>query len=198
MSAKTITAAQVKELRAKSGVSVMECKKALEKTHGDLEKALAWLKQRGREKAVKKAARTTSEGIIASYIHSNRKVGAMVELRSETDFVAKNKEFQDLAYDLAMHVAAMAPKYLSFSDVGQKEKDEYEHLSREELALAKKPADVVEKIIEGKTKKHFSEMSLMSQAFVKKPEMTIDELVKEKILKIGENIQIENFIRFEI
>lgn len=147
---------------------------------------------------MKKAARVTAEGVVAGYIHSNKKVGALVELRSETDFVAKNKEFQDLAYDLAMHVAAMAPQYLSFSDVSQKEKEEYEHFVREELALTKKPADVVEKIIEGKLKKHFEEMSLMSQSFVKNPQMTIDELIKEKILKMGENIQIENFVRFEI
>jgi len=198
MSKKKITASMVKELRARSGVSVMECKNALEKSRGNLEEALKWLKQTGKEKAAKKAARVTAEGVVASYIHSNKKVGAMVELRSETDFVAKNKEFQDLAYDLAMHVAAMAPRYLSFSRVSRKEREEYEHLMREELALEKKPAEVAEKIIEGKINKHFGEMSLLSQPFVKNPDLTVDELIKEKIGKVGENIQIGNFVRFEI
>jgi len=195
---KKIDASLVKDLRDKTGASIMECKAALEKAAGDIEKAIVYLRQKGKEKAVKKSTRATGEGIVAAYIHSNKKIGAMVELRSETDFVAKNAEFQELAYDLAMHIAAMSPKFLSFDQVGEKEKDEYEHLVREELANEKKPAEIIEKIVEGKIKKHFEELSLLSQAFIKNQDMTISDLIKEKISKIGENIQVGNFTRFEV
>lgn len=176
----------------------MECKSALEKSNGDIEKAIVYLRQKGKEKATKKSTRATGEGIVAAYIHSNKRIGAMVELRSETDFVAKNSEFQELAYDLAMHIAAMSPRYLSFEQVSEKDKEEYEHLVREELASEKKPAEIVEKIVEGKIKKHFEGLSLLSQAFIKDQDMTVSDLIKEKISKIGENIQIGNFTRFEV
>ena len=198
MSKKEITASLVKELRQICGVSVMECKKALEKSQGNLEEAMKWLKQKGREKAMKKAQRETKEGVVASYIHSNKKVGAMIELYCETDFAAKGRDFQDLAYDLAMHVAAMDPQYLSAEKVGRKEKEEYENLVKEESSLTKKPAEIADKIIEGKLKKHFGERSLLSQPFIKNTDMNVDELIKERIAKIGENIQIGDFVRFEI
>jgi len=195
---KKISASLVKDLRDKTGASIMECRAALEKSNGDIEKAIVYLRQKGKEKATKKSTRATGEGIVAAYIHSNKKIGAMVELRSETDFVAKNSEFQELAYDLAMHVAAMSPQYLSFEQVSEKDKEEYEHLVREELASEKKPAEIVEKIVEGKIKKHFEGLSLLSQAFIKDQDMTVSDLIKEKISKIGENIQIGNFTRFEV
>ncbi|MFA5925475.1 MAG: translation elongation factor Ts [Parcubacteria group bacterium] len=195
---KNISAEDVKKLREQTGASIMECKKALEKSGGNLEEAIKYLRQSGKEKAGKKSERQTGEGVIASYIHSNKKVGSMVELRCETDFVAKNSEFQELAYDIAMHVAAMAPRYVSIKKIEKNDLDEYEKIVREEVSGEKKPADIIEKIVEGKIKKHFAEISLMSQPFVKNNEMTIEDLIKEKIAKIGENIQIGRIERFEI
>lgn len=193
-----ISAAQVKELREKTGASVMECRNALTECGSDFEKAVSYLKKRGSEKALKKAERKTSEGVIAAYIHSNKKVGAMVELLCETDFVARNSEFQNLAYDIAMHIAAMNPKYLSLEKISEKDREEYEHIAREETALKNKPAEIIEKIVEGKIRKHFDEISLLTQPFIKNQDITIDDLVKEKIAKLGENIQIGNFVRFEV
>jgi len=193
-----ISALHVKKLREVTGASVMECRVALEKSSGDMKKAEAYISKMGREKAGEKSKRATGEGVIAAYIHSNKKVGAMVELLCETDFVAKNSEFQELAYDIAMHIAAMNPRYLKISEVPERDKREYEHMVREELAGEKKPADVVEKIISGKVNKHFDELCLLSQNFVKRPEITVENLIKEKISKIGENIRVGRFVRFEI
>lgn len=193
-----ISADQVKNLRELTGASVMECREALENSGGETEKAREYLRKKGKEKAQKKSGRETKEGIVAAYIHSNKKIGALVEIRCETDFVAKNSEFQEFAHDLAMHVAAMDPQYISPKDVSRKEKEEYEALVRKELAGEKKSAEVVEKIIVGKTAKYFSEQCLLSQKFVKNPDMTVEDLIKEKISKIGENIKVEKIVRFEI
>jgi elongation factor Ts len=193
-----ISAELVKELREKTGASIMECRNALVEVKGDLEKAVENLRKRGKEKAAKKADRATAEGVVVSYIHSNKKIGAMVELLCETDFVAKNSEFQELAYDLAMHIAATNPKYLSFENVDEKEKSEYEKFAREEFSSENKPAEILEKMVSGKVKKHFDEISLLSQPFVKNPDATVGDLIKEKIAKIGENIQVGNFVRFEV
>ncbi|MDI6777834.1 MAG: translation elongation factor Ts [Patescibacteria group bacterium] len=193
-----IAAAEIKKLREKTGASVMECRNALSESGGNIEKALEYLKKRGNEKALKKAERKTSEGVVATYIHSNKKIGAMVELLCETDFVARNVEFQELARDLAMHIAAMNPKYESVEKVPQIDREEYEEIARAEIASEKKPAEIVKKIIAGKTKKYFSDISLMSQAFVKNPQISVGNLIKEKIAKIGENIQLGNFARFSI
>lgn len=193
-----ILAAEVKKLREMTGASVIECREALEKASGNFREAREYLRKKGKEKAGKKSERETKEGVVAAYIHSNKKIGAMVELRCETDFVAKNSEFQDLAYDIAMQVAALGPRYLAFSEVPEEDKSEYEHLVREELAQENKPQEVIEKIVDGKIKKHFEELALLDQAFVKNPEITIDDLIKEKISKVGENIQIGEFTRFEI
>lgn len=193
-----ISAAQVKDLREKTGASVMECRNALAQSGGDFAKAIECLKKRGNEKALKKAERKTAEGVVAAYIHGNKKIGAMVELLCETDFVARNAEFQELARDLAMHVAAMNPKYTSIDAVPPGDREEYEKSARTEIASEKKPAEIVEKIVAGKTEKRFKDMALMSQAFVKNPEMSVEELIKGKILKIGENIQLGGFSRFSI
>jgi len=193
-----ISAGLVKELREKTGASIMECRNALVEAEGDLEKAVDFLRKRGKEKAAKKADRATAEGVVVSYIHSNKRIGAMIELLCETDFVAKNSEFQDLAYDLAMHIAATNPKFVSFEKVDEKEKAEYEKFAREEFAGIEKPAEIMKKMVSGKVKKHFEENSLLSQPFVKNPDMTVEDLIKEKIAKIGENIQVGNFVRFEI
>ncbi len=193
-----ISADHVKELRDQTGASVMDCKKALEKSAGNVEQAIEYLKKSGKEKAGKKAQRETREGVVTAYVHSNKKIGAIVELRCETDFVAKNSEFQELAYDIAMHVAAMAPKYLSFEQISEKDKKDYEGIVKEEVASQNKPADIARKIIEGKVKKHFEKISLLEQSFVKNPDVTVGDIIKEKIAKIGENIQVEKIERFEI
>ena len=193
-----ISAQLVKDLRGSTGASIMECRNALSESDGDLEKAIEYLRRSGKERAAKKADRTTAEGVISSYIHSNRKIGAMVEVFCETDFVAKNAEFQELAHDLAMHIAATNPKYLSLDKIDPKDKEDFEKFVREELVSEKKPADIIEKIVEGKVKKHFEEISFLSQPFVKNPDMTIEDLIREKIAKIGENIQVGNFAKFEI
>ncbi len=205
-----VSASQVKELRNLSGASVMECREALLNSAGDAKKALEYLRKKGKEKARKKSGRETNEGIVAAYIHSNRKIGTLVEVHCETDFVAKNSEFQELAHDLAMHVAAMNPSYLSLEDVPKKEKEEFEKLVREEITQEfsrdvsskkggrEKTAEIVEKIVSGKTNKYFEEKCLLSQKFVKNPEITIEDLIKEKISKISENIKIERIVRFEI
>ncbi|MFA6193560.1 MAG: translation elongation factor Ts [Parcubacteria group bacterium] len=193
-----ITAQLVKDLRGSTGASIMECRNALAQSKGDFEKAIEYLRKRGKEKAAKKADRTTAEGVVASYIHSNRKIGAIVEVFCETDFVAKNSEFQELAHDLAMHIAAANPKYLSLEKIDPKDKEDFEKFVREELSSEKKPADIIEKIVEGKVKKHFEEISFLAQPFVKNPDTTVEDLIKEKIAKIGENIQVGNFARFEI
>jgi elongation factor Ts len=193
-----ISAELVKELREKTGASIMECRNALVEAKGNLEKAVENIRKRGKEKAAKKADRTTAEGVVVSYTHSNKRIGAMIELLCETDFVAKNSEFQELAYDLAMHIAALNPKYISFENVEEKEKMEYEKFVREEFASENKPAEILEKMVSGKVKKHFDEISLLSQSFVKNPDVSVEDLIKEKIAKIGENIQVGNFVRFEI
>ncbi len=193
-----ISAAAVKKLREETGVSIMECKEALEQALGDMEKAKLRLKSSCREKAAKKSAREAGEGVVTSYIHSNKKIGSLVEVRCETDFVAKNSEFQELAYDLAMHIAALDPRYISTDLVPERDRKEYESIVREELDQEKKPADIVEKIVEGKIRKHFEEISLLSQPFVKNPEIIVADLIKEKISKVGENIKVEKFSRFEI
>jgi len=193
-----ITAQLVKDLRDKTGASIMECRNALAESKGDLEKAIEYLRRSGKERAAKKADRTTSEGVVASYVHSNRKIAAMVEVFCETDFVAKNAEFQELAHDLAMHIAAAKPKYLSLEKIDPKDKESFEKFVRQELASGKKPGDIIEKIVKGKVKKHFEEISFLSQPFVKNPDMTVEDLIKEKIAKIGENIQVGNFARFEV
>lgn len=196
--ASKITAQQVKNLRELTGASVMECREALMNSAGDIEKARDYLKKKGKEKARKKSGRDTNEGIIAAYVHGNGKIGALVEIRCETDFVAKNSEFQEFSHDLAMHVAAMAPNFISLGEVSQKEKEEYEKQVKEELVKEKKPASIVENIVLGKTAKHFEQQCLLSQKFVKNTDITVEDLLKEKISKIGENIKIEKIIRFEI
>jgi len=198
MSKEKISADLVKKLRDKTGASIMECRQALQEAGGDSEKAVENLRRRGQEKAARKADRATSEGVIASYIHSNKKIGAMVEVFCETDFVAKNAEFQEFAHELAMHIAATNPKYLSAENIDPRDLEKYEKFVRDEIASGKKPAEIIEKIVEGKIKKHFEEISLMSQPFIKNPDTTVNDLIKEKIAKIGENIQVGNFSRFEI
>jgi elongation factor Ts len=192
-----ITAVMVKELRDITGTGMMECKKALAESHGDMEKAVDILKQKGLAKAAKRAGREASQGVIASYIHMD-KLGVMVEVNCETDFVAKTDDFKTLARDIAMHVAAANPFYVTPGDVPEevlnKEKDIYR------AQIEGKPENVVEKILEGKVNKYYEEVCLTEQVFVKDPEgkKKVRDLITESIGRIGENILVRRFERFQL
>lgn len=181
-----------------TGAGIVEVKKALEEASGDEGKAIELLRKRGQEKAVKKSDREAKEGVVASYIHSNNKVGSILKLFCETDFVAKNEEFRELAQDIAMHITAMSPQYLSPENVPSEIVKKEKEFWMEEFKDGKKPEDIVAKIMEGKEKKFREEISLLTQPFVKDPDRTIGELISEKVGKIGENIQVGEFSRFEL
>ncbi len=193
-----ITAQQVAQLRAQTGAGMMDAKSALEETGGDLEKAAELLRKKGVAKAAKKADRETNEGRVHAYIHSNGKLGALVEVLCETDFVARNEAFIDFCNDLAMHVSAADPLYLTREQVPLELVEKEKVAFREELTAQSKPADVIEKIIEGKLNKWYSEIVLMEQPFIKDDDKTIEEFVKEKIASLGENMQVRRFARFNI
>lgn len=188
----------VQKLREQTQAPVMECKKALEEAKGDFEKANQILKKKGELRAEKKENSDTKSGIIESYIHSNHRLGALVELRCETDFVANNAEFQKLAYDLAMHIAALNPQYVSYSKVPKEIIEAKEKEYVEELKETNKPAEIMEKIIKGKLEKEFQEICLDKQIFIKDETKNIDQLIKETTAKFGEKIEIGGFIRFQI
>jgi elongation factor Ts len=193
-----ISAKLVKDLREKTGLGMMDCKKALQETMGDLEQAVDYLRKKGALKAAKREGRATSEGRIGSYIHSNGKIGVLVELKCESDFVAKTEQFATLNKDLCMQVAASAPRWISPEDVPEdiiaKEKDIYMTQAKE----AGKPDKMLEKIAEGKLKKFYSEECLLEQSFVKEPDKTVGNLIKEYIAQLGENISVGRFIRFQL
>lgn len=188
----------IKKIREKTGAGVVNIKKALEEAGGNEEKAIEILRKQGHDKALKKADRAANEGVIVSYIHSNMKIGAMVKLFCETDFVARNTEFQELAKDIAMHVTAMNPQYLRPEDVPFETVEKEKEIWKEQLKNEGKPENMFEKIMEGKEKKFREDTSLTTQAFVKDPSVRVGDLVAEKIGKIGENIQIGEFVRFEL
>ena len=193
-----ITAQEVKNLRDRTGASMMQCKKALEESSGDIKGAIKILQKSGSKVADKKCGRSAAEGYIGSYIHSNGKVGALVEVNCETDFVARNEEFKELAHDLAMHVAATNPKYVDYNEIDPKEIKNKEEELKEEVKKENKPESVAEKIVKGKIKKHFDEVCLLTQPFVKNPDFTVEQLITEKIAKLGENIKVKKIVRFEI
>ncbi|OGL62179.1 elongation factor Ts [Candidatus Uhrbacteria bacterium RIFCSPHIGHO2_02_FULL_47_44] len=192
----SITASQVAELREKTGAGLMDAKRALEETGGDMEKAAEDLRKKGIAKAGKKSERETHEGRVHAYIHSNAKLGAMVQVLCETDFVARTDAFIDMCNDLAIHISAMDPMYLTRSDVPAEVVMKEQELTRGELAAQNKPADVIEKIMEGKMNKFFGENVLMEQAFIKDDSKTVEEFLKEKMSVLGENMQIKRFSRF--
>jgi elongation factor Ts len=193
----TISAELVKSLREKTGAGMMECKKALTESSGEFEKAVDLLRQKGLASAVKKAGRTASEGLIEAYIHMG-KLGTMIEVNCETDFVAKTDDFKELAKDIAMHIAAATPLYLTREDVPQEVLEREKEIYKAQVAG--KPAQIVEKIIEGKLEKFFSDTCLVDQIFIKDPDQKkkIKDLVTEKIAKLGENIIIRRFARFQL
>ncbi len=189
---------KLKQLRQETSVSMMECKKALEQAGGDLEKAKEILRKKGMELAAQKEASGTTEGIIESYIHSNKKIGVLLDIRCETDFVARSQEFKKLAHELALHIAAMAPKFVRPDDIPGEYLDGERKIYREQFLGSGKPEKLIAEIVEGKIKKLKEEISLLNQPFVKDPGKTVKELINEYIAKLGENIVIKKFVRYEI
>ena len=191
-----ITAEQVKELRDRTGAGIMDCKKILTEAEGNMDKAIELLKQKGMAKAAKKAGRIAAEGLVEAYIH-NGKYGALVEVNSETDFVANNPEFKQFVKDIAMHVAAAAPQYVKREDVPASIVDAEKEAQKAKAVAEGKPEAIAERIVEGRMDKFFSEICLLDQPFVKDPDKTVGQLLTELISKIGENIVIRRFVRFE-
>ncbi|HRY82855.1 MAG TPA: elongation factor Ts [Candidatus Moranbacteria bacterium] len=189
---------KIKKIREKTGAGMVDIKKALVEANGDEAKAIEILRKKGQEKASKKSERTTQEGVVMSYIHSNGKVGAIVKLLCETDFVARNEEFKELAKDIAMHITAINPKYIRPEDVSEEIVEKEKEIWIEQLKNENKPEKLIPNILIGKEKKFREELSLLTQPFVKNPEQTIEMLIKEKIGKIGENIQVGEFKRIEL
>ncbi|MBW1900760.1 MAG: translation elongation factor Ts [Deltaproteobacteria bacterium] len=193
-----ISASLIKELREKTGVGIMDCKKALKECDGDIEKSVEYLRKKGIATAKKRGGRATSQGQIQSYIHAGGKIGVLVEVNSETDFSAKTDDFTDFVKDIAMQIAATAPIAINresvSEDVMEKEKDIYATQARE----SGKPEKIIDKIVEGKMKKFFSESCLMEQAYVKNPDITVQDLLNELMAKTGENIVISRFSRFQL
>lgn len=188
----------VRQVRESTGAGIVDVKKALEETGGDQEKAVTLLRKKGKSAAAKKAGRTAHEGVIGSYVHSNWKIGAFVALACETDFVARNQAFRDLAHELALHVAAANPTYLSSADVPSHVLEQEKDIVRGQMAEPKKPEAVLEKILEGKLKAFYEQNCLLQQRFVKDDSKTIEDLLDEATGTIGEKIVINNFIRFEL
>ena len=191
-----ITTEQVKELRDKTGISVMQCKKALEEAGGDMEKALIILRKKGADIAAKKSDRALGAGTVAAYIHSTGTVGAMVELVSETDFVSKNEEFKALAYDIAMHVAASRPEFLTKDEIDETARKNATEVFQKEVEG--KPEEMKGKILEGKLNSYFSDKILLEQPFIKNPDLSISQLVQNAIQKFGEKIEVARFERFSV
>ncbi len=193
-----ITLDQIKSLREKTGISTMSCKKSLVECDGDEQKAIELLRKNGELKAQERSEKSTSEGMIVSYVHTNSKIGVLISLGCETDFVARNDDFKNLGRDIAMHVAAMNPLYLSPEDVPPELVEKEVEIWKSELVKEKKPQHIWDKILEGKINKFTNEISLLKQPFVKNPDLTIEKLISEHIAKLGENIQIKRFVRLSI
>ncbi len=188
----------IKKLRIQTGAGVMDVKEALDEAGGDEAKALELLRKKGLKVAAKKQDRSAEEGRIDVYIHSNGKIGAMVALACETDFVARNEEFQDLAKSIAMHIAATDPSYLSPEDIPEEVKDKEKEIYAEQMKGENKPPEVLEKIIEGKLKKFYEQVCLLNQKFIKDDDKTIQDLITEATAKLGEKIEVKRFVRFQL
>jgi len=188
----------IKELRDKTQAGMLDCKKALIETGGNMDKAVELLRKKGLASADKKMGREASEGIVASYIHNNKKLGVLLELKTVTDFVARNQDFQDLAKELCMQVAASNPLYVNISDVPEQEIEKEKDIYRAQMKDSGKPENVIEKIIEGKLNKYYQDVCLLEQEYIKDPAVKIKDLIKEKIANYGENIEVGKFVRFQI
>ena len=192
-----ISASLVKELREKTAAGMLDCKKALEKTDGDIEKAIDYLREKGLASASKKSGRVASEGLVEAYIHGGR-IGVLIEVNSETDFVAKNDEFKEFVKDMAMQVAAASPKVVSREELSEEEIAHEREIQMNKVVNEGKPAHVAEKIVEGRMEKFFEQVCLLDQGFIKDPSIKVKDLLASKISKIGENIVIRRFTRYEV
>ena len=193
-----ITAAMVKELREKSGAGMMDCKKALLATEGSIEKAIDFLREKGLASAAKKSGRVTAEGMVESYIHAGGKIGVLVEVNCETDFVAKTDEFKELVKDIAMQIAASRPQYVDREEVPTHMVAKEKEILTAQAANEGKPQVIIEKMVEGRIDKFYKEICLLEQPFIKDQDKTVKQLVTEKISKIGENISVRRFVRYEL
>ncbi len=193
-----ITAAMVKQLRDKTGAGMMDCKKALQEAEGDFDKAVEILRKRGIAKAAKRADREANEGVVAAYIHPGSKLGVLVEVNCETDFVANTDDFKEFAKNIAMHIAASNPLAVKREDLDQEALEKEKEIYREQALAQGKPEHIVDKIVEGRLEKYYSEVCLLEQPYVKDPDKTIKDLLTEVIAKVGENITIKRFARFRI
>ena len=194
----SINAEQVKELRQRTGVGIMDCKQALQESDGNVDEAVKVLRKMGKAKVAKKAAREASEGRIETYVHLGGKIAVMIELNSETDFVAKSDEFIQLARDIAMHIAAASPRFIRREDVDEAVLAEEREVYRSQAEAAGKPAEIVDKIVDGKVERYLSEVVLYEQPFVKDPDQIIGDVIAEAVHRLGENIVVGRFVRFAL
>jgi elongation factor Ts len=194
----SISAEQIKELRQSSGAGVLDCRKALEKTQGDMEKAAALLREQGLDKASKRADRATSDGVLDLYSHGDGRVGVIVEVNCETDFVARTPEFREFAHEMALQIAAAAPTWVDAGDVPEDIVKERQEKAREQALSEKKPEHVIDRIVEGRMKKFFEDSCLLQQAYIRDDEKTVRDLLNETIAKTGENVTIRRFVRWTV
>lgn len=192
------TAQDVVKLRTSTGAGMMDCKKALEESNGDFDKAVIWLREKGIAAAAKKADRIAGEGAVGSYIHMGGKIGVLVEINCETDFVARSEQFQTLLKDVAMQIAASNPKYVRIEEVPQEEVEKEKEILTQQSLNEGKPANVVERMVEGRINKFYKEICLLEQDFVKDPSKSVKEMINEAILAIGEKINVRRFVRYEM
>ncbi len=193
-----ITADMVKELRQRTGIGVMECKEALQESQGLIDKAIEILRKKGYARAKDKMSREAGEGIIASYIHMDGKIGVLVEVNCESDFVARNEEFKELVKNIAMQIAASSPRYVSSEEITAAEIEQEKEIINSQLKDMKKPPEIIEKIVQGKLNKFYEEVCLLDQPYIREDKMTVRQLVSSMIAKIGENIKVKRFARFEL
>jgi elongation factor Ts len=193
-----VSASTVKDLREKTGAGVMDCKKALAECAGDLEKAVDYLRRKGLAAAAKKMGRVAAEGLVGAYIHAGGKIGVMVELNCETDFVARTPEFQALLKDLAMQVAAASPRYIRREEVSPEELERERDIYRRQALDSGKPEKIADKIVEGKMDRFYSEVCLLEQAFIKDPDRKVADLLQDAVARLGENVQVRRFMRYQV
>ena len=193
-----ITTEMIKQLRERTGAGILECKKALEEANGDMDKAAEILRKKGIAKADKKAGRAAGDGVIGSYIHHDNKLGVLVEVNCETDFVARTEEFQNLVKEIAMQIAAMSPRFVSREDVPSEELEKEKEIYKQAAIAEGKPENIAERIAEGKLNKFYEENCLLEQPYVKKKKKKIEDLIKEHIAKLGENIVVRRFVRIRL
>lgn len=193
-----ITAQQVNELRQRTGIGMMDCKKAMQEAEGNVEKAITILRKKGFARAKDRMNRETSEGLVGSYIHMNGKIGVLVEVNCESDFVSRNQDFQELVKNIAMHIAAADPQYVSSDQIPEEVLEEEKEIIRGQFKDSKKPPEIVEKIVEGKLGKFYSEVCLLNQAFIKDDKQTVEQLITTYVAKFGENVRVKRFARFAL